>query len=427
MRGDNLEICLWGMSFHTASTQVREQLARRIDAQVLFETLDQEVAFLGGVCMSTCNRIEVYAHGVQPDTIMKALLATGMLSPDIPSNMTYTKQGQDVMKHIMTVASSLDSMVVGEPQILGQVKAAYQWSKHNDWMSPLLHRMFQKTFQLARRIRRETSIGQLAVSLSSVAVDLSNDFFDSLQNKEVLILGAGEMAQLAAKGYQAKQAGKIYIANRTYQHAVDLAKRCHGHPLQMDQMLEKLASIDVILASTGANEYLLAPELIETHRQPHTRKPLLCIDVSVPRNIDPRLTQVDEVYLYSMDDLQEVVQKNHQNREMHAEDAKQLVESFCVETAHNLSMPSLSETADKVRQAMEKLVDQELRRVTSKVPLDDKQQDVIARSLMSLTDKSLHFPMRYVRHATTPKERARRMMLMEQMYMQPIQDEDEDD
>jgi len=238
----------------------------------------------------------------------------------------YSYTTDDAIRHLFSVASGLDSLVLGEPQILGQVKGAYEHALSAGTAGHVLHRLYQSTFSAAKRARSETGIGKQAVNISSCAVELARHIFGDLAGKKVLLMGAGEMAELAATHLRGNGCTDILVANRTLKRAQNLALEFEGHALTMDQIPDYLDAADIVLSSTGASTFVLLPDTVQAAMKKRKGQPMFLVDIAVPRDIDPRIAELDGVYLYDIDDLQQVVQGNVENREAEAEQARQLLE-----------------------------------------------------------------------------------------------------
>ncbi|MCB0271764.1 MAG: glutamyl-tRNA reductase [Bdellovibrionales bacterium] len=400
MLGNNLHIQVVGLNFKTAPLNIRESVQKDLDSESFFAKIGQNKGFHGAVLLKTCNRIELYTHcdsGKQLDDVFS--------SYGVEEKMMYRKNDQDAIEHLFMVASSLDSMVIGEPQILGQVKQAYDYAKTYHFISPLLDKVFQQAFRVAKKIRNETKIGDYSISLSSIAVELTHEFFEDLGQKEVLIVGAGEMAEIAALQFQKKQVQNLWIMNRTYDHAVSLAKKTNGIPLFLEHLCEKVAEVDILLTSTGANELLLTSEQIKQYIADRKHRPLLCIDLSVPRNLDPSIHQIEDVYVYDIDDLQTVVDKHVEIRQSEALEAQALVKNELSHFVSMLHLPSISDTIQKIRDKVEPVCEQELRRIQTQLSLSKEQLEILKKSFVHFAEKLLLNPVMYIQETKNQEDR----------------------
>ncbi|MCU0229606.1 MAG: glutamyl-tRNA reductase, partial [Bryobacterales bacterium] len=325
-------INLWtvGLSHRTAPVEVRETLA--LDAHALpaacaqlFDSEDVEECLV----LSTCNRVEATAilrDHVDGSPALRRFwcaLAKGPVSP--AAEHFYALHGRDSLRHLYRVASSLDSMVVGEPQILGQLKSAYALAKQRNTLHGALEFLVTRSFQVAKRVRTETGIGENAVSVSFAAVELARRIFGSLKGKRVLILGAGKMSELAARHLRQAGAEHIFVTNRTHHKAVELASVFLGESFPFDQLAARLPDMDIVIASSAAPHYVITRAMMRGVMETRKHRPAFLIDISVPRNIQPDVHTLDQVFLYDIDDLQKVVDENRKERATKAARAEEIV------------------------------------------------------------------------------------------------------
>ncbi|MFN3947857.1 MAG: glutamyl-tRNA reductase, partial [Aquificaceae bacterium] len=309
-------IFVWGMNFKTAPVEDREKLAcSRDDAYYLLPPLKTIKGIKELILLSTCNRVEVYgvAEGYEAiNNLVLELIQLKGAEPKIRRN-SFFLEGEKAIAHVFKVASGLESMVVGEPQIVSQFKDAYRIAKDLSCTGKILNRLYEKALRTAKRVRTETGISRNAISVSYVAVELAKRIFGNLAHIKVLLVGAGEMAELCAK-YLKKLNAHLFITNRTYQRAVELAKELEGHVLRFEELKDHLKDFDIVIVSTGSKSYVIDYDTVKRAIKNRDYKPLFFIDISVPRNVDPNVAQIDEVFLYDIDDLQEVAEKNLRER-----------------------------------------------------------------------------------------------------------------
>ncbi|MEZ4846461.1 MAG: glutamyl-tRNA reductase [Bdellovibrionota bacterium] len=286
-----MNLFLVGLSHKTAPIEIREKLQFSNDHSMQYiEKLSKTPDVQSGIVLSTCNRVEIYATGYESDLHEKlkgCIYDFHQLGKDNLDPYFYSKTNEEAVRHLFSVASSLDSIVVGEPQILGQVKDAYDTSKKFGMIDSLFEQVLQKTFSVAKKVRNETDIGKYAVSISSVAVELSGKIFDTLKGKNALVLGSGEMAELAVANLKQKGIEKIWIANRTFETAAKLAKSFDAYPIYLEQFQEVMPQADIVIAATGMQSYLITKDMVEKSLEARNQQPQLFLDISVPRNIQP--------------------------------------------------------------------------------------------------------------------------------------------
>ena len=325
-----MNIITVGLSHKTAPVEIREKLS--FPSQTIGEPLNRLCTSYGineGVIISTCNRVEVFA--VTKD-IEKGLWQVKKFLSDyhnIPleelDGHLYTYTAEDAVKHLFRVCAGLDSMVIGEPQILGQAKDAYGYALQHKTAGVIMNKLFHKAFSVAKRIRTETKIGSSAVSISYAAVELAKKIFGTLQGRSVMLIGAGEMAELAARHLLSNGVQEILIANRTYEKAIEVAKSFNGTPIMFREFTHYLKKVDIIVTSTAAPRFIIHPEQIEEVIKERKNRPMFFIDISVPRNIDPLINNIDNIYLYNVDDLQGVVEANLKERAKEAKEAEAII------------------------------------------------------------------------------------------------------
>ncbi len=325
------QIVIVGLNHRSAPIEVRESVA--------FENsyLRDALARLGklpsvheGVILSTCNRVEVVAaasDGIAAFTDIKSFLdeqKTHRHGAFLEEHV-YTYQGADAIRHLFRVAASLDSMVVGEPQILGQLKEYYDAAREAGTVSTILHRLFHRSFSVAKRVRTETGIGSGAVSVSSVAVDLAKRIFDRFDDKNVMLIGAGKMGDLMARHLQSQGVQSLMVTNRTFERAVELAERIQGSPIRFEDFPRYLKMADLVIGCTGAPEVLVDAAIVDKVLRERKQKAMFFIDVGDRRNFDAKINDLDNVYLYNIDDLKSVAEDNLQERSSEAAKAEAIV------------------------------------------------------------------------------------------------------
>lgn len=392
---------LWlvGLSHHSAPVEVRERLAfENGTASGAMRHLVEIPGIDEGALISTCNRVELFACGdssrAESERI-RAFLATerGLPVGDFVRHL-YVHEDRAAIRHLFRVASSLDSMVVGEPQILGQLKQFYQLATESGTAGMVLHRAFHKAFSAAKRVRSETGVGAKSVSVSSVAVDLATQIFESLGDKTAMLIGAGKISELTARHLRSRTIGAMIFANRTFDHAVDFAREFRGTPVPFEDFHRYLRLADVVIASTAAEGYLLSPEAIQEALRERGHRPMFLIDLGVPRNFDPRINEIENVYLYDLDDLQSVIRDNRGERGREAERAEEIIEEE-VETFWKwFQSLDVVPTIVKLRSRVEEIRRQELERTLASLPgLDSDARRAVEAMSEAIVNKILHPPV----------------------------------
>ena len=393
-----MSIFLVGLNHKTAPVEVRERLAFSDEAcgESLRALVDGELV-REGLIVSTCNRVEVLAASAGP----QAPDAVGRLSDflsrvrsvpvELFSGHLYTHADEAAVRHVFRVASSLDSMVVGEPQVLGQVRHAYSLAVEAGTAGRVLHKLVHHALRVAKRVRTETGIAASAVSVSYTAVELGRKIFGSLKGATVLLVGAGEMAELAAQHLAGAGASRLLVTNRTYETAQRLALTFGGEALEFPALEEALAQADVVICSTGAREYLITPEMAERARAARRNRPAFYIDISVPRNVDPAVAKIGNLFVFDVDDLEAVVASNLREREREAERAELIVEAEVTQFQQTLRDLDIGPTVGALKEKLQRIARDEFERQRARLgPLTPEQERAIEAMLMSAVNKISH-------------------------------------
>ncbi|MEW6429499.1 MAG: glutamyl-tRNA reductase [Thermodesulfobacteriota bacterium] len=394
-----------GVNHKVAPVDVREKLAfPQSCGTVLMEILSipgcGECVFL-----STCNRVEVYFVTRDPEATAKNvrgfLFSQTGLSDDDARKYSYLHVDEGAVHHTFRVAASLDSMIVGEPQILGQLKTAYRNATETKTTGIFLNRLFDKAFSVAKRIRTETNIGGSAVSISYAAVQLAKKIFGDLAGKTVLLAGAGEMAELAAEHLLAQGIREIIVANRTLERAVKLAKQFNGRAVALSELVEQLEYADILISSTGAPDLILKKEDVKPVMRQRMNSPLFLIDIAVPRDLDPRLNDLDNVYLYDIDNLKDVVEVNKAEREKEAEKAERIVGEEKIKFLQWLSGMEIAPTIKALQKKANEIRVAELERTLARMPdLSERDRKSLEAMTGAIVSKLLHNPISYLKGNT---------------------------
>ena len=358
------------------------------------------------VILSTCNRVEVYAvlNSVRTAETAVKILAEFLsrchqIDMESLKKWTYLHHNLETIQHLFRVTSSLDSMIVGESQILGQVKDAYDTSRSVGSTGPILNRLFAKAFSVGKRIRSETTITTGAVSISYAAVELAKKIFNTLEGKTVAIIGAGEMSELTAKHLVANGVSNVIVANRTYERAVKVAEKFDGTPLAYDSDLSFLIDADIVISSTNAPDYLIKRQPLVNIMRKRKHRYMFLIDIAVPRDIEPEVGKLDSAFLYNIDDLEVVVASNLKDRQHEAIRAEQIVSEEAKRFYDQLQIFQVNPTIKALHQQFQQIADTELQACFYKTTFSDQQEKAIASMTQAIVKKLLHHPMQNLRCA----------------------------
>jgi glutamyl-tRNA reductase len=399
-----------GVNHRTAPVDVRERLS--VAPARLLETLD-ELRALDGIdgaaVLSTCNRVEAIVSAAGEDVIEPIVgwltQRSGTIRLELEKHVYILRHG-DVLKHLFRVASGLDSMIVGEPQIAGQVRSAFLASRECGALDSLLSQVFDQTMRVAKKVRTDTGIGEHAVSVPYAAVELAKKIFGDLHGLQVLLLGAGEMGELTAEHLSAFGLDQIFVANRSYERAVELADRFHGQAVKFDGIEPYLATCDIVIASTAAPHYVIESDHVERALATRRRRNLFLIDLCVPRNIEPAIAGIDGAYLYNIDDLQQVADANREIRLQKAGEAEQIVEREVDAFRRRLIAQDAVPTIVELQGRLETIRAAELEKCLRKIgPMNADQRAAIEQLSTQLVNKILHYPILQLKEADEPAER----------------------
>jgi glutamyl-tRNA reductase len=393
-----MHLVVVGISHKTAALELRERLALSSDAAARFgRGLLEDEAVAEAVVLSTCNRTEAYLFA--GDTLAAERLSVerlaelgGVAAAELRA-AAYSYSGDAAIGHLFRVAASLDSMVVGEAQILAQLKDAYQSACGEGCTSTVFNKLFRHALEVGKRVRTETAIGEKPVSISSVAVDLARQVLGKLDRRSVLVLGAGEMSELTVKHLQGQGVGSVTVANRTLETAEELARRCEGQAVCLDELDERLAVADIVISSTAAPEFILDRPQMERVMRRRRHDPMFLIDIAVPRDLDPEIAHIHECYLYDIDDLQSVVEANRHERERETAHAERIVNEELARMNEWLAGLEVVPTIALLRSAVDGIREAELQRLGSKLEsLSPEQRAQVEQLTSSIVNKILHLP-----------------------------------
>lgn len=405
-----MKVFVAGLNHKVADVDVREKLA--FNGPKLEEGLTRfrELPEINeAIILSTCNRVELYAN--VKDNQRAAEAVKTFLSEFHNINRSsldtglYIYEGTDAVRHIFRVASSLDSMVVGEPQILGQLKDAFELALSQKTTGILLNKLMKKAISVAKRVRTETRIAENAVSISFAAVELAKKIFTDLSKRVFMLLGAGEMAELAAKHLISSGVKEVLVSNRTYERACDLAKEFNGKPVRFDEFINEMARADIVICSTGAPDYIVSKSQMQKVMKERKQRQVFLIDISVPRNIDPEINDLANVYLYNVDDLQGVVDSNLFERTKEAEKAEKIIdeelETFLKWQSTLDSVPTIIAIREKAEEIKQEELDKLFHKITD---IGEKEREAIEYMAAALINKMIHPPTAALKEDSEDKD-----------------------
>jgi glutamyl-tRNA reductase len=417
-----MKLLITGLNHKTAPVELREQVA--IPAERLEQATLSLLAHPGvaeAMIVSTCNRVELVAayDDAAPDMAAffdsQFAVAPAELRPHL-----YQHRDSEAVRHLFRVAASLDSMVVGEPQILGQVKEAYTVARALGAVRTQLDRLLQSAFSVAKKVRTETQIGSSSVSIASVAVDLSRKIFGSLEGRKVLLVGAGKMSELAAKHLLQQGASSILVANRTEDRAARLARTFGGQTLPFSELHARAAEADIVLTSTGSPGFLFKREHGQQLLHRRRGRPMFFVDIAVPRDVDPEMNRVDGVFLYDIDDLQSVAASNMADRSREASVAERIIADEVDRFGRRVSALDVVPSIVGLQQNVEAMRQAELRRVQARLEgLTPEQLQAVEQLTRGMVNKFLHLPLQALRHAAREGDASRLDVLRETFHLEP--------
>jgi glutamyl-tRNA reductase len=391
------DIVLLGINHKTAPVEIRECIAFSQDESALALQTLHRMPFIDEVILfSTCNRVEVLF--VTQNT-SAAIAETKKFIADfnkIPvekfENALYVHVDDDAVRHVFRVASSLDSMLVGEPQILGQIKDAYRTATSLKTSGVILNRLLHRTFFVAKRIRSETGIGDRAVSISYAAVELGKKIFGTLNKKKVLLIGAGEMAELAVEHLIRNKVGDILVANRTFETGVKLAKEFNGKAIRFEEIRDCLKFVDIIISSTGAADFIITRDHVKGVIRTRRNRPIFFIDIAVPRDIDPAVNWLTNSYVYDIDDLKGVIDENIEDRQREAVKGERIVDEAVIRFREWYDGLDVVPTIIALRNKLESIAETEFKKTLQSNKMSGQGAEAIRKMTSSIINKILHDP-----------------------------------
>ncbi|MET0390200.1 MAG: glutamyl-tRNA reductase [Polyangiales bacterium] len=412
------KLLVMGVSFRTAALGLRERLAvgeERV-AQDL-PALMRDAGLREGVLLSTCNRVELIATADTPEHAVASTVAyfNERCAPEKVDTSVYHHYARDAARHLFRVASGLDSMVLGEPQILGQVKDAFATAQNLGTVGGFLARSFERAFGVAKRIRTETGLAAGNVSVSSIACDLAEKIFGDLSGRRGLLVGAGKMSEVAARSLAARGA-QMYVVNRSPERAREMAAACGGVAKPLEALATELAEADVVISSTSKRDYVITYDLMQGVCKMRRHRPLFIIDIAVPRDVDPRVDSLRNVFLYDMDDLQKVSRENMAARERAVIDAEKLIDFELDELQKWARSIELTPTIVALRERVRGLLRAELDKTLPKLSLPDSERKKLEAMTEAMANKLLHGPLTELKLSQTSSDSANLVEAVQKLF-----------
>jgi len=403
-----MHLVLIGLSHKTAPVSIREKLTFPADVQPrALAALTCSHLVSEAVILSTCNRTEVYAVASDSEggveAVIDFLASFHELDRHELVRYLYIVTGEAVVRHLFRVVASLDSMVVGEAQILGQTKTAYDHAQHAGTTGKAFNKLFRQSFEVGKRVRTETAIGESAVSISYAAVELAKKVFDTLDGRTVLVLGAGEMSELTLKHLVANGVSGVLVANRTFERAEEIAARFNGTAVPYEGFYDRIRDTDIVISSTAATEYVITKtDLAPAAR--HRSRPLFLIDIAVPRDIDPKTNELPDVFLYDIDDLNGVVEANLEERMTEARRAEGIIDEEIAAFYGWVESMEVVPTVAAIRAKAEVIRQMELEKALKRLELSDKERKTVEALTCAIVNKMLHGPTARLKKLSSGKD-----------------------
>jgi glutamyl-tRNA reductase len=423
----SMQLLTLGLNHTTAPLAVRERVAFVPDevGSTIGRLREMLAEPAGGrlteaAIVSTCNRTELYCAVQEPERAQHALTQFIASEKQLDANElqkhSYVLPNDTAVRHAFRVASGLDSMVLGEPQILGQMKQAEKLARNAGGLGLLLNHLFQRTFAVAKEVRTTTEIGTHSVSMAAAAVRVAQRIFGDLAQENILFVGAGEMIELCATHFTAQHPKSITVANRTMERAEALAHRLHAHPMKLGDLPDALSHFDIIVSSTASSLPIIGLGMVERAIKSRRRKPMFIVDLAVPRDVEPEVARLDDVYVHTVDDLGRIVQSGNESRQAAVAQAEAIIETGVRDFEEWVKARRAVPVIQDLRTRADALRRRELERALKQLAKGDSPEAVIEHLSQALTNKFLHDPMSALREATEESERARLQALLARFY-----------
>ena len=397
-----LSVLLIGLNHNTAHVELREQMSFSSDeAREAVNNLYLSKGISEVLLASTCNRVEILMAVKSRSEAVNAAKKSISRIKGIEINgfekSLYIHEDDNAVRHLFRVASSLDSMMVGEPQISGQIKQAYYLAVREKTTGVILNRLMHRAFFVAKRVRTETGIGDRAVSISYAAVELGKKIFGSLENKSVLLLGAGEMAELAVEHLIRNKTKKIVVANRTFENGVKLAKRFSGTAIRHEEILSSMVSADIVISSTGSPDLIITRDQIKKIMKARKNRPIFFIDIALPRDIDPAINRLPNSYVYDIDDLKDVIDENINDRNNESVKAERIVHEAVINFQKWHKGLEVVPTIIALRHRIDEIAGRELEKTVQSLNLSENNIQAVQKMMGSFINKILHDPIIFLK------------------------------
>jgi glutamyl-tRNA reductase len=411
-----------GVNFRTAPVEIRERLSFvESDLPQAMRALQEQKSILENVIVSTCNRTEIYAIVDQLHTgryYIKQFLANWFnISIESFSSYLFIYENDGAMEHLFRVTAGIDSMVLGETQILGQVRKSFLEGQERGTTGTVFNQLFKQSITLAKRAHSETAIGENAVSVSYAAVELAKKIFGSLKNKHVVILGAGKMGELAIKNLHSNGAGKITVINRTLEKAQLLADQFNGQAKSMQELQCALLEADILISSTGSTDFVIDLELMQFVERIRKGKPLFMVDIAVPRDLDPRIGDLSNVFLYDIDDLQGIVEANLVERQRAANEIMLMIENELVQFKDWLGTLGVVPVISALRQKALQIQEDTMVSIENKMPeLTDRERKILSKHTKSIINQLLKEPILQAKELAASSNSHEQLLLFQQIF-----------
>jgi glutamyl-tRNA reductase len=417
-----MRIILYGTSHKCAPVEFREQLAfPPAEMRKVLKGLSEECHLDEAIVLSTCNRVEVYGRTssrfAKEDYIRDFIGRFHGIDSEEVVQYCYLYLDEEAVRHCFRVSSSLDSMVVGEPQIVGQVKEAYFEAKNLQCTGAILNHLFEKAFGVAKRIRTQTGIAEHAVSISFAAVELAKKIFEDLENRTVMLVGAGEMSELAARHLVSHGLEKVLVTNRTYERAVEMAREFLGEAVPFETFEERLHEADIVISSTGSPRPIITKERVQGVLKKRRNRPVFFIDIAVPRDIDPRVNELANIYCYDIDDLETVVESNIKERQREAFKAEDIVNREVHAFMEWMTSLDVVPTIVDIRDKTERIRQEEVAKTLTKLgDVSEKERESIEAMANSIIKKILHDPIVTLKKQSEGDERSKVLEIARRLF-----------